>query len=109
MKKIEYHIHQGDNEPKKLVEGYQLDQYFAVRKVGKYWQIDHIPTGMFLGKQFVKTRKEMVRRFDLMQKAVFEVNPCHTWEYDHWRDLLHRGNNKGYGHEVFTAARKALM
>lgn len=103
MRKISYTTDKGD-----VVTGYIVHDHFAVRKVGRFWQVDHVPTGMHMGRFNVTTRAEIVRRFERMLRDTQEINPCHEWGYSDWRDLLHRGINEGYGHAVFAAARAAL-
>jgi hypothetical protein len=101
MKKIEYEGWNG-----KPLKGWKVHECFAVRKVGKYWQVDHLPSNMKLGIPKVTTKKEMVSRFNNMIKAVEKRYPDFDWNHGSYNELVK--NNKDDITDVFRLARKYI-
>jgi hypothetical protein len=101
MKKIEY-----ENWNGQLVKGWKVHECFAVTKVGKYWQVDHLPSKMKLGSPKVTTKKEMVSRFNNMIKAVEGTYPDFDWNHGSYNELVKY--NKDDITYVFRLARNCI-
>lgn len=68
MKKVTYEIKLKDGSTKS-VEGYRYNEIFHIKKkCKKYWEIDHMPTGLRLGP-LVTTRKKAVENLERMLQA----------------------------------------
>jgi hypothetical protein len=102
MERIEYEGWNGQ-----LVKGWKVHGCFAVTKVGKYWQVDHLPSMMKLGSPKVTTKKGIVSRFNNMIKAVEENYPNFDWNHGSYNGLVK--NNKDNITDVFRLARKYII
>jgi hypothetical protein len=101
MERIEY-----ENWNGQLVKGWKVHECFAVTKVGKYWQVDHLPSKMKLGSPKVTTKKGIVSRFNNMIKAVEENYPDFDWNHGSYNELVK--NNKDDITYVFRLARNCI-
>lgn len=68
-------------------KAWRVDEFFAVAKLGKFWNVFHIQTGMRLGNPEITSRAEAARRASKIIPMTLAEEPGQDWSLSTYAGL----------------------